>query len=342
MTQTIKAVMVGCGGISRAWLNAIKEMDDVQMAGFVDLVEEAARARAEEYGWTDALISTDIVDALTRAQPDVVFDCTVPEAHYDVTLTALRLGYHILGEKPLADSMEHARLMVKTAQETGLIYAVIQNRRYMPNIRRLKRFLESGVIGKMTTVDSDFYIGAHFGGFRDRMRHVLLVDMAIHTFDMARMITGADAQAVYCHEWNPSGSWYDHDASANAIFEMTDGIVYNYRGSWCAEGLNTSWECAWRIVGEKGTVLWDGSDGFKAQVVAKSEGFFSEWEDVEVPPADPADKIGAHGGVIRDFVDAVKSGGTPETVCSDNIKSLAMVFGAVESAELGCRVAVEI
>ena len=66
--------------------------------------------------------------------------------------------------------------------------------------------------------------------------------MAIHTFDMARFISGADPVAVYCKEWNPSGSWYDHDASAIAIFEMTGGIVYTYRGSWCAEGLNTTWE----------------------------------------------------------------------------------------------------
>ena len=93
-------------------------------------------------------------------------------------------------------------------------------------------------------------------------------------------------------------------------------------------------------------MLWDGADDFKVQVVAKTEregsrAFFSEWEAVDVPPADPADKIGSHGGVIRDFVDAVKSGGTPETVCTDNIKSLAMVFGAVESAESGQRVAIE-
>ena len=45
MTHIVKAVMVGCGGISRAWLNAIKEMDDVQMVGFVDLMEDAARRK---------------------------------------------------------------------------------------------------------------------------------------------------------------------------------------------------------------------------------------------------------------------------------------------------------
>src|SRR6266581_2652143 len=72
-------------------------------------------------------------------------------------------------------------------------------------------------------------IGAHFEGFRQHMRHVLLLDMAIHTFDAARLLTGADPVSVYCKEWNPVGSWYDHDASAVAFFEMTNGIVYTYR-----------------------------------------------------------------------------------------------------------------
>ncbi len=341
MTQTIKAVLVGCGGISRAWLNAIKEMPDVTMVGFVDLREEAARARAEAYGWTDALVETDVMAALAETRPDVVFDCTVPEAHHDVTLTALRHGCHVLGEKPLADTLEHARAMVAAAEAAGKIYAVIQNRRYDANIRRLKSFLASGALGRITTVNSDFYIGAHFGGFRDQMRHVLLVDMAIHTFDMARLITGADAHAVYCHEWNPAGSWYAHDASAMATFEMSDGLVYSYRGSWCAEGLNTTWECAWRIIGEQGTVLWDGATDFKAQIVAKRGGFFSEWESVDVPAYENPDKVGGHGGVIREFIHCVQTGATPETVCADNIKSLAMVFGAVESAESHTRVMIQ-
>jgi len=338
MTQPIKALMAGCGGISRAWLNAIKDMPDVVMVGFVDLREEAARARAEEYGWSDALVETDVMAALEQTHPDVVFDCTIPEAHHDVTLTALRHGCHVLGEKPLADTMVHARTMVAAAQAAGKIYAVIQNRRYDANIRRLKHFLDSGVLGRITTVNSDFYIGAHFGGFRDHMKHVLLVDMAIHTFDMARLLTGADAQAVYCHEWNPAGSWYDHGASAVATFEMSEGLVYSYRGSWCAEGLNTTWECAWRIIGEKGTVLWDGATGFTAQVVAKRGGFFSEWESIDVPIYENPDKTGGHAGVIREFVRCVQTGATPETICTDNVKSLAMVFGAVESAEAKARI----
>ena len=217
---------------------------------------------------------------------------------------------------------------------------MIRNRRYDANIRRLKHFLDSGVLGRITTVSSDFYIGAHFGGFRDHMKHVLLLDMAIHTFDAARLLIAADARAVYCHEWNPSGSWYDHHASAIATFEMSGGLVYSYRGSWCAEGLNTTWECAWRIMGEKGAVLWDGASDFKAQVVAKTGGFFSEWVPVDVPPYMDENKAGGHGGVIREFVRCVQTGETPETVCTDNIKSLAMVFGAVESAESHARISI--
>ena len=342
MAEKIKAVLVGCGGISRAWLRTITELPDVEPAALVDLNRSAAETRAEEFELEDVEIETDLETALTREQPDVVFDCTVPAAHYPVTLTALAHGCHVLGEKPLADTMDHAREMVAAAEAADRIYAVMQNRRYDPNIRRLKAFLEGGVLGRITTVNCDFYIGAHFGGFRDHMEHVLLVDMAIHTFDAARFLMGADAQAVYCKEWNPPGSWYDHDASATAIFDMTGDIVYNYRGSWCAEGLNTTWESRWHIVGENGSVFWDGAEEYVAEVVAETGAFFSEWEKVEVPVLEGTTKKGGHAGAIREFIQCVRTGGVPETIATDNIKSLAMVFGAVESAESGKRVEIDV
>ena len=166
---------------------------------------------------------------------------------------------------------------------------------------------------------------------------MLLLDMAIHTFDAARLITGADPVRVYCHEWNPRGSWYDHDAAAVAIFEMTDGIVYTYRGSWCSEGCNTTWESDWRAIGEKGSVLWDGADAMTAQVFADQETLIANFDEPEIPEAAGA-RVGGHRGIIEEFVHCVRTGGTPETVCTDNIKSLAMVFGAIESAETGRRV----
>ncbi|MBT4504188.1 MAG: hypothetical protein HOC74_41040 [Gemmatimonadetes bacterium] len=58
-------------------------------------------------------------------------------------------------------------------------------------------------------------------------------------------------------------------------------------------------------------------------------------KDLEIPPMRKADRIGGHAGLIREFVDCVQKGKQPETICTDNIKSLAMVFGAIESAEKG-------
>mgnify|MGYP006415045765 CR=1 FL=1 len=333
--KKIKAVMVGCGGMSRAWLAAAGEMADVEVVGLVDIAEKNARQRAEEFGLKEAVVDTDLKSVLKATSPDVVFDCTVPEAHTEVTVTALSHGCHVMGEKPMADSMANARRAVRAAEKAGKVYAVIQNRRYMENIRRLRRLLAGKSIGPITTVNCDFYIGAHFGGFRDRMEHVLLLDMAIHTFDQARLLTGADPVSVYCREWNPEGSWYDHDASAIAVFEMSDGIVFTYRGSWCAEGLNTSWESDWRVVGTRGSLTWDGGDGMAAQKTAKRGAFFSDMKDLEIPPMRKADRIGGHAGLIREFVDCVQKGKQPETICTDNIKSLAMVFGAIESAEKG-------
>lgn len=330
-----RAVLVGCGGISRAWFKAAQEMEALSFVGLVDINRAAAEEKAAEFGLKDAVLDTDLSSVLQGTRPDVVFNCTIPDAHMPVTLEALRHGCHVLGEKPLADTMENAYKMIEAAAKANRIFAVIQNRRYNANIRRLCAFLRSGAIGRITTVNSDFYLGAHFGGFRDRMEHVLLLDMAIHSFDQARLISGTDPVSVYAKEWNPAGSWYDHDASAVAVFQMTDGIVYTYRGSWCAEGLNTTWECDWRIVGDKGTVTWDGADGFRCQVVAKTGGFRSEWADVPVPEVDPGDKVGGHAGVMREFLRAVRTGGTPETTCADNVKSLAMVFGAIRSAETG-------
>ena len=339
MTQPLRGVLVGCGGISQAWLKPLKNIEGVEIVGLVDLIEENARKRAEQFELANVEISSSLPLLLDRTHPDIVFDCTVPEAHVDVTLEALSRGCHVLGEKPLADSMENARRMVAQAQASNRQYAVMQNRRYMPEIRAARDFLASGKIGALTTANSDFFLGPHFGGFRDRMAHVLLLDMAIHTFDQARFLTGADPVSVYCKEWNPAGSWYQHGASAVAVFEMSNGLVYTYRGSWCAEGLQTTWECDWRLIGQKGTLLWDGGQKMAAESAEWKGEFFSA-RKTETIEAYAGSKTGGHAGLIQNFIECLRSGQTPETICTDNIKSLAMVFGAIESAVGGSPVTI--
>jgi predicted dehydrogenase len=209
-----------------------------------------------------------------------------------------------------------------------------------------------GSLGTLTTVNCDFYIGAHwYGGFRERMRHVLLLDMAIHTFDQVRFLTGSDPRSVYCHEWNPPGSWYERDASAVAIFEMSGNMTFVYRGSWCCEGCNTSWMADWRFAGTRGSALWDGAGAYRAEEVRETAEMTTAKDQVPKPQKVatplPIDEtrveplaFTAHAGVMRDFLDCVRTGGTPLTAASDNIKSLSMVFAAIESAEAGTKVGI--
>jgi predicted dehydrogenase len=342
MNKPLRAVLVGCGAISQAWLKPASAIDGLQIVGLVDLIEDTALKRAAEYQLGNIETGSNLTQILDRTAPDIVFDCTVPEAHVDVTLEALGRGCHVLGEKPMADTLENARRMVASAESAGKLYAVMQNRRYMPEIRALRSYLVSGEMGVLTTCNSDFFLAPHFGGFRDRMQHVLLLDMAIHTFDAARFLTGADPILVYCKEWNPAGSWYAHGASAVAVFEMTDGIVYTYRGSWCAEGLSTTWESDWRLIGERGTARWDGAQKLQAEVAESVTGFTAKHRAVAISPHPAERKIGGHGGLIADFVNCIRTGQTPETVCTDNIKSLAMVIGAIQSADQGSPIPIEI
>ena len=63
---------------------------------------------------------------------------------------------------------------------------------------------------------------------------------------------------------------------------------------------------------------------------------------IEIADPSPDDGTGGHEGLIHDFIDSVQNGTTPETTHTDNIKSLAMVFGAIESAESGGVVQIDI
>lgn len=337
----MNAVLVGCGAMSKAWLDAARQIDGLAIVGLVDLDAERAQARAREYGLDGAIIGTNLDAVLDQTRPDMVFDVVVPAARRDVAFAAFAHNCHLLTEKPLADTPENARAIIEAARRAKRVHAVVQNRRYVANVRRIRRFLSAGVIGSATSIHADFFVAPHFGGFREEMAHVLLLDMAIHTFDAARYMVGGEPAGVYCQEWEPASSWYRQGSSANAMFEFADGKVFTYAGSWCADGFRTSWEGSWRIVAERGSLLWDGFDGLKAEVVVPGrDGLFDKTRPIEVPPLGASDRVDGHLGIIRDFMRAIETGTEPETRGADNIKSLAMVFGAIESAETGRRVTI--
>lgn len=337
--EQLRGLLVGAGGMGRAWAKNLSDYNEVQLAGWVDIRPGAAAQSASDLGLEVAYTGDDLDKALAELKPDFLVDVTIPEAHYEVTLKALAAGVPVIGEKPMADTIEHARAMVAASERAGKLYMVSQSRRYDARVHAYRKLIVER-IGELGILNSDFYIGAHFGGFRDEMPNVLLLDMAIHTLDAARYISGADPVAVYCEEFNSPWSWYRGNASAVAIFEMTGGLRYTYRGSWSAEGRHTSWEADWRAVGPHGTATWDGRGAAEAEVITETSGFHSTFEGytAEIEPDVPSGIAGS----LRDFIRALKTGSTPMGECHDNIKSLAMVFGAIESAASGKRIAINI
>ncbi len=327
----MKALLVGAGGMGRAWGRNLVE--EGWLAGWCDVREGAA---AEAAGDLDIPTGTDLSDLIGRVAPDFVVDVTIPEAHHDVTLLALSRGLPVLGEKPMAATLAQARAMVEASERAGKLYMVSQSRRYDAGLVAYRRLIER--LGPLGILHADFAIGAHFGGFRDEMASVLLVDMAIHTFDEARFLSGADPVSVYAEEYSPSWSWYRGDACANCLFEMSDGLRFAYRGSWCAEGLPTSWDGDWRAVGPNGSAIWAKNGTPYAELVMGDEGFQRPVERVEEPPATLDAGI---KGSLREFVAALETGATPQGECHDNVKSLSMVFAAVESARRGERVRID-
>ncbi|GEO26455.1 oxidoreductase [Alicyclobacillus acidoterrestris] len=333
-----KVLVVGCGSMSNTWLDYVAQRADAEVVGLVDVYEETAIAMAERRGLHVPTFH-DIEDALSATDANLVFDITIPDSHKQVVTTALHAGCHVFGEKPMGTSMADAADMVRVARTSGKRYAVMQNRRYLRQIRAVRAAVNYGAIGRLGALYADFFIGAHFGGFRDAMDNPLILDMAIHTFDQARFISGAKPVSVYCQEFNPPGSWYQGNAAAICIFEMSDGTVFCYRGAWCTEGFPTSWESDWRVTGSEGTILWDGRNDPTCEVALldrEPTGLHRETRTVEIPVAWSGRE--GHWGCLDEMFDALNEGRPAETECTDNIYSVAMVFGAIESARIGQKV----
>jgi predicted dehydrogenase len=338
-----RGVVVGCGGMGHGWMKNIRTNPRSQLVGVVDIRMEAAQKAAKEYGLPETCAFSDVGSAIAACTPDFIADITIPEAHCPTTIRALELGIPVIGEKPLADSMEAAKRMRAASEKSGKLYMVSQSRRYDTNHISLAKALHARAIGEITTVNCDFYIGAHFGGFRDEMVSPLILDMAIHHFDMCRYFTQEDATAVYAHEFNPKGSWYKGDVAATVIFEMGRGIVFTYRGSWCAEGCPSSWNGDWRVIGTEGTLIMEGDRFPRGQrrKTGGSSGFHVEMEELVVAKCE-SNGAGIAGS-LNEFLDALERGTTPassqQPQCEvhDNIHSLAMVFAAMESSRAHAR-----
>jgi predicted dehydrogenase len=227
--------------------------------------------------------------------------------------------------------------MVAAADAAERLFMVSQNRRYMPELIAFRDTVAR--LGRLSELTCDFFI-AHrerAAEFLFAFPQPLLLDMAIHLFDGARAITGADPLSVYCDAYNPPYSWYDGPRRR-------------------ARGLPDVRRAALRLLGQLGgrrvRDLVDGlvARGRRARLGdlggrprgARVEPGPGKTITASVPILIPPSEIRFKGlaASLAEFVSALRTGTTPQGEAHDNIQSLAMCHAAVASAELGAPVPV--
>jgi predicted dehydrogenase len=331
----LTVLLVGYGLIGPVWARVIEANQSVDLVGVVDSSKQALLRARSELVSADVVLSESLEATILRCRPMVIVDATPPSCHLRVARAALAARCHLLAEKPLGTSMEEALSVVNEWRSTGLVYMVSQNYRWNPVLRELRDWLSRGTIGEIIGVYVDFFRKFPEGTFRDSLAHSMLLDMAVHHFDLARFITAREAVWVQC--WERSG------LVANAVFGLTDGAVLDYRGSWANIGHDTGVYGRWRIVGDRGSVLWSGEsppvlESFSGPrgriartVVGAGVPTFGEVEVIEEGLAASLDR----------FLVCVSTRDVPETSCFDNLHTLAMVAGAIRSVETADKVWIE-
>jgi len=318
----LRVLVVGAGGMGRGWIATVGAHPGTELVGVVDIdTTRATEAVASADGAIPVFADLDAaLDAGLAIE--LLVDVTIPEAHHPVTLAALRAGVPVLGEKPAAATLAEAVQLAAASELADVPFVVSQNRRYEPNAQSTRAAVQ--LVGVPGLVDISFAKAPHFGGFREEMEHVLLLDMSIHHFDFLRHALGSDSVVeVYCDEFNPTWSWFGHDAATTLLLRFASGARATYTASWCSPGAETSWNAHWRFSGPAGTVVWDG-DNLPAVDVPDDA-------SVRVPVVDGPTGLTAS---LTLMVDHLRGGPEPTTTARDNVSSLALVFAAIESARL--------
>ena len=316
------------------------EAPGLRIVGLVDLNEAAARARAAEFRLPHALIGTDLERALAETARNVVFDCAIPASHLPVTATALAPAATCSARSRWPTRLERAQQIVSLAARAK-VYAVMQNRRFDPNLLRLQSLIRSGALGAPTTVNSDFYMGVRMGAdrFRAGMRHIFCCTI----WPSTRLTWGARSPAQI--------------RSASTVMSGTRRVVLparclgrlRVRDDRRAPSTPTAavgaprfshhlGELEWRVIGPQGTARWDRAAGIRAQVASgrrpgPGRRGMKNWR----PRRERSARRTATAALIQELLRCIREGKRP-TICTDNIKSVAMAFAAGRSAEIGQKV----
>ena len=333
-----RVVVVGAGSMGSWWAREVVASGVAELVGVADLVEGAPQRVIAQSGAEDpaaVAVGTDGVDLALELGADLIVNPTVPVAHHPITVKALHAGIPVLGEKPVTETLPEAISLLAHAELTGVPFMVSQSRRFFRQVRQLRSFVAAH--GPTVMTSAFFSLFTEMEGFRRTQDHPLLRDMGIHAFDTARYVLDADPVAVTARGTRPEWSVYHHDATVSATFEMSDGSLFAYHGTWNARGLPTWWNSEWRIGAQHGSATWDGT-GAPVVGTEDEEETARLQAAIDAETAPEPDQIAAS---LVECVSALREGRTPMCEIHENVLSFAMVEAAVAAVERGERVEID-
>lgn len=127
----MKVLLSGPGAFGIKHLDAIKNIDGVEVVTLVGRTLEKTREVADRYGIQH--VATDLDKALQETEAEAVILCTPTQQHASEAIKCMRAGKHVEVEIPLADNWADAEAVLKTQQHTGLVCMVGHTRRFNPS-----------------------------------------------------------------------------------------------------------------------------------------------------------------------------------------------------------------
>jgi len=258
--------------------------------------------------------------------------CAPTHLHYPMVLQAAAAGKHIIGEKPLARSVEQAQEMLQACRQAGVRLLVAHVVRFFPEYALAKATVDAGKIGKpgVIRLSRGSYrpkkpVGNWF--LDEDKSGGILMDLMIHDFDYARWIAG-EVESVFAKKVTTGRP----DASVDfglAILKHASGALSHIAGA-CAYPPPT-FRTHLEIAGDAGLIEFDSDDSAPIRnLIARPSG---DSPDVGLP-ASPVSES-PYTTQIKEFYQALHSGAPARVAAEDGLAAVQIAEAALLSAQTG-------
>ncbi len=204
----------GVGHLGKFHLNNWQEIEDVTLAGFFDPDDKNAGSVEEKYKIKRYLDAEELMNHC-----DVVDVVAPTPYHYELCALALRKGKHVFVEKPLTNTMDEARMLMKLAKESNVKFQVGHVERFNPAFLSLDK----------TTLNPMFIEVHRLAQFNPRGTDVsVILDLMIHDIDIILNIVKSNVSYISA---NGVAVMSDTPDIANVRIEFDNGCVANLTSS---------------------------------------------------------------------------------------------------------------